>query len=287
MPATTLEPLPRPTPPPAPEPVSAAWWPPAVLVFAVALAVGLLLTPQAAEPRRVSGVAAAQPTVETPAPLPAPAPESAALPDGGPVTETGAGTWHTIPGPGGDVGTGEKVLTYTVEVEDGVNVPSFGHEVDAILADPRGWIGLGAVTFRRLSEPDAEPSVRISLTSPGTARRPDLCGFSIPYDSSCRLTRDHRIVVNLARWLRGAHSYDGDLTGYRVYAINHEMGHALGLGHVGCPAAGAPAPVMMQQTFGLSNNYLADLNRAEPGAATRVRPDGAVCRPNPWVTTSP
>jgi hypothetical protein len=254
-----------------------------VLVFAVALAVALLLTPEAAEPRQISGVAAAQPTTATSASLPAP--EPAALPEGGPVTEAGAGTWHIVPGPGEDVGTGEEVLTYTIEVEDGVNVASFGHEVDAILADPRGWAGLGAVTFRRLSEPDAEPSVRISLTSPGTARRPDLCGFTIPYDSSCRLTRDHRIVVNLARWLRGAHSYDGDLTGYRAYAINHEVGHALGHGHVGCPANGAPAPVMMQQTFGLSNSYLAHLNRAEPGAAARVQPDGAVCRPNPWVTS--
>ncbi len=257
-----------------------------MLVFAVVLAVGLLLTPEAAQPRRISGVAAAaRPTTGTPAPRPTTAaPEPAALPDGGPVTEAGAGTWHVVAGPGGDAGTGEKVLTYTVEVEDGVDAPSFAPQVDAILADPRGWIGLGGVTFRRLGEPDAEPAVRISLTSPGTARRPDLCGFAIPYDSSCRLARDHRIVVNLARWLRGAHSYDGDLAGYRAYAINHEMGHALGLGHVGCPAAGAPAPVMMQQTFGLSNTYLANLNRAEPGAATRVRPDGAVCRSNPWVT---
>ncbi|MDQ7805533.1 DUF3152 domain-containing protein [Amycolatopsis sp. A133] len=257
-----------------------------MLVFAVALALALLLTPRAAEPRRVSGVASAQPTtaIATATPAPRPAPEPAALPDGVPVTETGAGTWHVVPGPGADIGTGEKVLTYTIEVEDGVDVPAFAADVDTILADPRGWTGLGAVTFRRLSESADTADVRISLTSPGTARRPDLCGFTIPFESSCRLVRDHRIVVNLARWLRGAHSYDGDLTGYRAYAINHEMGHALGLGHVGCPAGGAPAPVMMQQTFGLSNTYLANLNRAEPGAASKVRPDGAVCRPNPWVT---
>ncbi|MEV4058418.1 DUF3152 domain-containing protein [Amycolatopsis sp. NPDC049688] len=256
-----------------------------MLVFAVVLALGLLLTPRAAEPRRVSGAASAQPA-GTPAPAthPAPPPEPAALPDGVPVTEAGAGTWHVVPGPTHDIGDGDRVLTYTVEIEDGVDVPSFAQDVDAILADPRGWTGLGEVTFRRLGDPGAVPAVRISLTSPGTARRPDLCGFTIPFDSSCRLTRDHRIVLNLARWLRGAHSYDGDLAGYRAYAVNHEMGHALGLGHVGCPAPGAPAPVMMQQTFGLSNTYLANLNRAEPGAATNVRPDGAVCRANPWVT---
>lgn len=246
-----------------------------MLVFAVALALALLLTPEAARPRPISGVAAAQPTTK-PTP-PKPAPEPAALPEGVPVTEAGDGTWRVVPGSGHDIGTGERLLTYTVEIENGVDLASFGHDVDTILADPRGWTE--NVTFRRL---DDDPDVRISLTSPGTARRPDLCGFSIPFDSSCRLARDHRIVVNLARWLRGAHSYDGDLTGYRAYAINHEMGHALGLGHVGCPAPGAPAPVMMQQTFGLSNTYLANLNRAEPGAAAKVRPDGASCRPNPW-----
>jgi hypothetical protein len=251
-----------------------------VLVFAVALAVALLLSPRAAEPRRVSGQAAARATVVAPV-VTSPAPEPAALPEGRPVTPTGAGTWHVVPGPATLAGTGEKELTYTVEIEDGVDYPSFSPDVDATLADPRGWIGLGEVKFRRLTDPGAEPSVRVSLTSPDTSRR--LCGFAIPYDSSCHLVHEHRIVLNLARWVRGAHSFDGDLAGYRSYAVNHEMGHALGFGHVGCPAPGAPAPVMMQQTFGLSNTYLAQLNRVEPGAATGIEPDGAVCRPNPWV----
>jgi hypothetical protein len=299
------QPRPRPLPPPvvpvvpadpidpglAPPPRAerAEWWQPGLLVFALLLSVAVLLMPFAVTPRVIAGVpspappgrpAGKQAVVRPPAP--------AELPDGVPVTPSGAGTWHVVPGATGAVaGTGARQLTYTVEVEDGLDLPSFAQDVDTILADTHGWIGLGDVSFRRVDGPDAQPAVRIGLTSPGTSRRPDLCGFTIPYDSSCYLRKRHRVVVNLARWLRGAHSFDGDLAGYHRYAINHEVGHALGHAHVGCPAPGAPAPVMMQQTFGLSNTYLAELNRAEPGAAVRVHPDGAVCRPNPWVTPAP
>jgi hypothetical protein len=270
-------------------PVASVWWQPLVLVLALLLAVAMLLMPQAVRPRTIEGTPVPAPAPPSTGALPAvggPAP--AELPDGAPVTPSGTGSWDVVPGATGAVaGTGPKQLTYTVEIEGGLDVPSFATDVDAILADPRGWTGPGEVSFRRIDDPDADPAFRIGLTSPETSRRPDLCGFEIPYDSSCHLSRRHRIVVNLARWIRGAHAFDGDLASYREYAINHEVGHALGFGHVGCPATGAPAPVMMQQTFGLSNSYLAELNRATPGAAARVHPDGAVCRPNPWVTPDP
>ncbi len=72
---------------------------------------------------------------------------------------------------------------------------------------------------------------------------------------------------------RGAMSYDGDLDAYRAYAVNHEVGHALGNRHQPCPANGAPAPVMMQQSWSTSDNDLAVLDpqtisgwTATPGA---------------------
>ncbi|MFK0247190.1 DUF3152 domain-containing protein [Amycolatopsis azurea] len=269
--------------------VHRTWWPSIVIFVALGLCLALFVTPFALETRATRGTPSPVPrsraTVVAAKPVVRPA-EPAALPDGAPVTPAGSGSWRVVSGSAEPTAAGAaRELLYTVEIEEGVEHPSFTAEVESILADPRGWAGLGQVSFRRVDGLDALPSFRISLTTPATSRRPDACGFTIPYESSCYLSRDHRVVVNLARWVRGAHSYQGDLAGYHRYAINHEVGHALGHGHVGCPATGAAAPVMMQQTFGLSNTYVSTLNRAEPGAAARVASDGAVCRPNPWVVT--
>ena len=60
-----------------------------------------------------------------------------------------------------------------------------------------------------------------------------------------------RAVLNLHRWVRGSATYGTDLTSYRTYLVNHEVGHGLGHRHVSCPAPGRPAPIMVQQTLGL------------------------------------
>ena len=58
-------------------------------------------------------------------------------------------------------------------------------------------------------------------------------------------------MLNAERWSGGAESWGTDIDGYRGYLVNHEFGHFLGLSHTPCPAAGSPAPVMLQQTKGL------------------------------------
>jgi hypothetical protein len=91
-----------------------------------------------------------------------------------------------------------------------------------------------------------------------------LCGYTLPYETSCYNGDLGRAVINDGRWVRGAVAYAADVPAYRNYVINHEVGHSFGRGHQACKKAGALAPVMMQQTLGLTT----------PGVGT--------CRANPW-----
>ena len=81
--------------------------------------------------------------------------------------------------------------------------------------------------------------------------------------------------------MRGAGAFEGQLGLYRQYAINHEVGHVFRNQHVPCTANGALAPVMMQQSFGVSNDYLAQLTDDTP-QGIQIPRDGKVCRPNAW-----
>jgi hypothetical protein len=210
---------------------------------------------------------------------------SAELPDGGPFTTRAAGSWHIVPGRTDKIGTGPKSYTYTVEVEDGIDPISYGGDasfaqlVDQTLAEPRGWAGDGKISLQRIDS--GTPNIRISLSSQETVHRPDMCGYSIKYESSCYRRSEQRVLINLARWVRGARDFGGDMLTYRQYALNHEIGHAFNNGHVGCAQEGALAPVMMQQTFGVNNNFVAELNRAA-GNKDPVVADGKTCKVNAW-----
>jgi hypothetical protein len=202
-----------------------------------------------------------------------------ALPPGGAFARTGAGTFHVVPGTSPAVGSGSEHRTYTIEVEDGIqsaaNDALFADAVVRILSDSRSWIGGGKFTLQRIDH--GSPDFRISLTSQMTVRAPQNCGWQIQLEASCYNRLDGRVFVNDARWVRGAVSYNGDLGSYRVYAINHEVGHALGFHHQPCPEDGGLAPVMMQQSWSTADDDLAQLDPGGPVAA-----DGKVCRANPF-----
>lgn len=216
---------------------------------------------------------------------------TAKLPQGGDYTREGKGTWHVVPGAGEQVGSGGRLFTYTIEVEDGIDPASYAGDdsfaaaVEGTLSDPRSWTGTGEISLRRVDASFPNPDFRVSLTTPGTVRKPEVCGSAIPFEASCyrrEIEGHNRVVINLARWVRGALAFSFEMTGYRQYAINHEVGHALGLPHKGCERDGALAPVMMQQTFGVANDYVAKLNDIPGGDQGAVPADGKVCKPNAW-----
>ncbi|MCW2527946.1 MAG: rane protein [Pseudonocardiales bacterium] len=175
---------------------------------------------------------------------------SDALPSGKPYTTQGAGTFQTIPGTSGVLGTG-RLFKFSVEVETGVSgidLNAFAQTVMQTLGDPKSWIGGKNVSLQRV---DAGPvDFHIALTSSLTVRK--LCGYDIQIETSCFAPGDqNRVVLNDARWVRGDAAYIGDPASYRQYMINHETGHALGHAHAHQCLANGLAPVMMQQTIGL------------------------------------
>ncbi|MGY1740722.1 MULTISPECIES: DUF3152 domain-containing protein [unclassified Blastococcus] len=166
--------------------------------------------------------------------------------------ERGAGTVTVVPGASPVYGTG-PLRRYVVEVEDGIGVDgaAFATAVEATLADPRGWGNGGRMSFQRVGVDEAAAGqfdFKVTLISPGNMET--YCpGVGTGGYTSCRY--GDRAVINLARWETAVPDYQGDVATYRLYVVNHEVGHALGNGHQQCPGPGQVAPVMQQQTLGL------------------------------------
>jgi len=195
---------------------------------------------------------------------------SATAPVNDGVPAKGAGTFTGASGGTDVVGTGAVLVKYRVEVEDGIvwganpvwTPASFAATVDEVIAGNRSWIRsaespvtdaaenmtAASWSFQRVSGTDY--SVRVRLATPDTVDK--LCG-SVGVKTqgvySCRFGQT--LMINLRRWLHGAPNFPVSITSYHNNVINHEMGHFLGFDHMHCPAAGQPAPIMMQQTINI------------------------------------
>ncbi|MER7754143.1 DUF3152 domain-containing protein [Kitasatospora sp. NPDC097643] len=148
-------------------------------------------------------------------------------------------------------GTGERLFRYKVRVEDGLrrSPEQFAAEVDAVLGNvQRGWAAGGTWSFQRQS---ADPvDFTVYLATPETTDR--ICGqYGLDTGGAVNCGAGHQVVLNVKRWDELSEFYAGRPELYHALAVNHEVGHVLGNGHVDCPSAGAPAPVMMQQIKGL------------------------------------
>lgn len=171
------------------------------------------------------------------------------------VPTAGNGTFTTVAVPRVSTATTGRVVTYALQIENGlgtVDLAQVARTVGADLLDPRGWQGVDHVRFVQLSAAELAkgrtPTVYITLASPKTVDK--LCApLSTKGEWSCG--RYGRAVLNYERWALGVPYFNGDLTTYRAYLVNHEVGHLLGHGHQHCAAPGAYAPVMQQQSMGL------------------------------------
>lgn len=170
-----------------------------------------------------------------------------------------AGHVRVVPGASRVYGHG-VVHRFRLEVEGGLPVRPrvFVRTVERILADHRSWAARGGFALRRVSK--GPVSFTVTLARPATTDR--LC---YPLATQGRLScwNGRSAVLNFRRWRLGAKAYASHLRAYRTYVVNHEVGHGFGHGHAQCSAAGDKAPVMMQQTKGVSP-----------------------CRPNPWPLRS-
>jgi hypothetical protein len=187
---------------------------------------------------------------------------SAALPQGPKYSVRGAGTFATIAGTSPVIGKG-PVHRFSIDIENGItgiDHQGFSSLVMQSLSSAKSWTS-GGIALQRVESGPVD--FHITLVSSMTVRT--ICGYDLPVETSCFSDEhDKRVVLNVARWVRGDVAYIADLQNYRRYMVNHEVGHALGHAHAhGCLSNGY-APVMMQQTI------------------TLKAADGKQCQANPW-----
>ncbi len=153
----------------------------------------------------------------------------------------------------------KRTVTYHVETRGRIStsLETFKQQAQETYDDPRGWRAQG-VKFRRVAR-GGNFTLVLSEASRVTS-----------FSSSCSATWSCRVgrfvIINQTRWKHASpawNSYGRSGRDYRHMVVNHETGHWLGRGHLGCPGPGRKAPVMMQQSKGLAG-----------------------CRANPWPAKS-
>ena len=141
----------------------------------------------------------------------------------------------------------EEKFNYGIRIEPslGLDPLCIKNLLFLILNNDLGWKNVANKSFQLTSAEDSD--YIYIFASPD--KTDELCA-PIETNSIYSCRNENNIVLNFFRWQEGAVDFKNDMETYRIYLINHETGHILGWGHVGCPKEGAVAPVMMQQSKG-------------------------------------
>jgi Protein of unknown function (DUF3152) len=131
-----------------------------------------------------------------------------------------------------------KHIKYWTSVSNGLPngqqlAQQFAQIVASILQDGRGWVKFG-YTFEDIGpivvkedKNAAKGALEITLRPKSEIK--SYCGSSLG-DLSCYVPFYHKININYDNWMGKSRS-SLPIDRYRIYAINHEVGHALGYDH--------------------------------------------------------
>lgn len=133
-----------------------------------------------------------------------------------------------------------KTLRYKISIDSDIkrNQKNFERDVHKILTNKKSWpINFIIDNNHYDFEIILTPAKKVEYT----------CHFK---GLSCADIYNKKIYINNYRWTKGAKPSELSLQDYRIYLINHEVGHILGLGH-SKPIKNRKVPVMNQHTLGI------------------------------------
>jgi hypothetical protein len=145
-------------------------------------------------------------------------------------------------------------LTIDTDCKHDIDHKEVDQFIHRVLQDPNGWTKFGYI-FQKITcsrgiqlrrKPDNRNKVFHVRVSTNDTIKKD-CKFG---GLSCADMLRGTIYLNLQRYLGGSIASRLPIWQYRQYMVNHEFGHLLGRGHVGCSDNVDDAcPVMYQQTI--------------------------------------
>lgn len=143
----------------------------------------------------------------------------------------------------------KQKMHYKIIVEDNIKISTtnFIKTVESILTDKRTW---KKYEFINVTGDNSNKKYKnfflLILCSPAVIKKE--CNF---HGLSCTNMSTKVVYINSHRWKRGAKKSGYSLEDYRIYLINHEVGHILGHHHKKCDGKGNKIPVMNQATKGI------------------------------------